>query len=125
MLLGELEDRIKLTAARRSARPGPAGSVASTPTVWRDLNGIDASMLEQVVIDLDATLVTARWRQGRRGGRLKGGFGHHPLGTWWDSTGEALAPATPTPGSGAFRLWVSPREHADVGDVTGLLDLFR
>ena len=87
---------------------GSAGSVASTPTIWRVLASIDTAMLaeirlaravardgawlargeltgaelpgspaagrllEQVVIDLDATLVTAHWRQGRRGGHLQG-----------------------------------------------------
>ena len=87
---------------------GPAGSVASTPTIWRVLAGIDTAMLgeirqaravardrawlgrgeltgaelpgsraagrilEQVVIDLDATLVTAHWRQGRRQRQLQG-----------------------------------------------------
>ena len=87
---------------------GPAGSVASTPTIWRVLASIDAAMLgeirlaraaardrawlargeltgselpgsraaarllDQVVIDLDATLVTAHWRQRRRGGHLQG-----------------------------------------------------
>ena len=105
-----------LTARRRSVQDlagqhglhGPAGSVASTPTIWRVLAGIDEAMLgeirlaralardrawlargeltgielpgsraadrlfEQVVIDLDATLVTVHWRQGRRGGHLQG-----------------------------------------------------
>jgi len=106
---------------------GPAGSVASTPTIWRVLAGIDPAMLaeirlaravardrawlargeltgaelpgsraagrmlEQVVIDLDATLVTAHSdKQGARG-NFKGGFGYHPLGAWLDNTGEALA----------------------------------
>ncbi len=106
---------------------GPAGSVASTPTIWRVLDGVDEQMLsairlaraaardrawlargeltgtelpgsraagrllEQVVIDLDATLVTAHSdKQGARG-NFKGGFGYHPLGAWLDNTGEALA----------------------------------
>ena len=87
---------------------GPAGSVASTPTIWRVLASIDTAMLgeirlaralardrawlargeltgselpgsraagktlDQVVIDLDATLVAAHWRQGGRGGHLQG-----------------------------------------------------
>jgi len=45
----------------------------------------------QVVIDLDATLVTAHSdKQGARG-NFKGGFGYHPLGAWLDNTNEALA----------------------------------
>ncbi len=106
---------------------GPAGSVASTPTIWRVLDGIDTAMLgkirlaravardrawlargeltgaelpgsraagrllEQVVIDLDATLVTAHSDKEGAAGNFKGGFGFHPLGAWLDNTGEALA----------------------------------
>jgi len=106
---------------------GPAGSVASTPTIWRVLDGIDTQMLgairlaraaardrawlargeltgrelpgsraagrllEQVVIDLDATLVTAHSDKEGAKGNFKGGFGYHPLGAWLDNTGEALA----------------------------------
>ncbi len=106
---------------------GPVGSVASTATIWRVLDGIDASMLadirraratardrawlargeltgselpgsraagrsiEQVVIDMDATLVTAHSDKEGAKGNFKGGFGHHPLGAWLDNTGEALS----------------------------------
>jgi len=105
---------------------GPAGSVASTPTIWRVLDGIDEQMLgairlaraaardrgwlargeltgaelpgsraagrllEQVVIDLDATLVTAHSDKEGAKGNFKGGFGYHPLGAWLDNTDEAL-----------------------------------
>ncbi len=167
VLLGELADRIGLTAAlseatdglrqRRSGHDpgrvlvdvavaiadgattisdvqgladqhglhGPAGSVASTPTVWRVLDGVDEAMLagirqaraaardrawlargeltgaelpgsraagktiDQIVIDFDATLVTAH--SDKEGAKGKGGFGYHPLGAWLDNTGEALA----------------------------------
>ena len=106
---------------------GPAGSVASTSTIWRVLAGIDEAMLgsirqaraqardrawlargeltgaelpgsraagktiSEVVIDLDATLVTAHSDKEDARGNFKGGFGHHPLGAWLDNTGEALA----------------------------------
>ncbi len=106
---------------------GPAGSVASTPTIWRVLNSIDdrvlghirlaravardrawlargeltgaelpgsraaGRVLEQVVIDLDATLVTAHSDKEGAKGNFKGGFGYHPLGAWLDNTGEALS----------------------------------
>jgi hypothetical protein len=106
---------------------GPAGSVASTSTIWRVLAGIDEPMLgrirlavaeardrawlargelagaelpgsraagktlAQVVIDLDATLVTAHSDKEGAAGNFKHGFGFHPLGAWLDNTGEALA----------------------------------
>jgi hypothetical protein len=91
----------------------PAGSVASTPTIWRVLAGIDPAMLgairlaravardrawlargeltgtelpgsraagktlEHIVIDLDATLVTAHSDKEGARGNFKGGFGYH------------------------------------------------
>jgi len=106
---------------------GPAGSVASTSTIWRVLAGIDTAMLGRirqaraeardrawtargeltgtelpgsraggktisgVVIDLDATLVTAHSDKEDARGNFKGGFGHHPLGAWLDNSNEALA----------------------------------
>ena len=48
-------------------------------------------VVEHVVIDLDATLVTAHSEKEDARGNFKGGFGHHPLGAWLDNTGEALA----------------------------------
>jgi len=108
---------------------GPAGSIASTPTIWRVLAGIAnapgmlakirlaraeardrawlargeltgaelpgsgaaGKLIRQVVIDLDATLVTAHSDKEGARGNFKGGFGYHPLGAWLDNTNEALA----------------------------------
>lgn len=107
----------------------PAGSVASTSTIWRVLAGVantpgmlaairqaravarDRAWLARgeltgaelpgsraagktvndVVIDLDATLVTAHSDKEGAKGNFKGGFGYHPLGACLDNTGEALA----------------------------------
>ncbi len=56
-------------------------------------------VLGQVVLDLDATLVSAHDKQGAWEGNFKGGFGYHRLGTWLDNSNEALArllrPVTP------------------------------
>ncbi len=49
-------------------------------------------LLEQVVIDLDATLVTALGRE-RREGQLQGRLRLPRLGAWLDNAGEALAGA--------------------------------
>jgi len=48
-------------------------------------------LIGQVVIDLDATLVTAHSDKEGARGNFKGGFGYQPLGAWLDNTGEALA----------------------------------
>jgi len=47
--------------------------------------------ITDVVIDLDATLVTAHSEKEDARGNFKGGFGHHPLGAWLDNSNEALA----------------------------------
>lgn len=44
-----------------------------------------------VVIDLDATLITAHSNKQRAAATFKKGFGFHPLGGWCANTGEALA----------------------------------
>ena len=41
--------------------------------------------ISEVVIDLDATLVTAHLDKEGARGNFKGGFGHHPLGAWLDT----------------------------------------
>ena len=138
---------------------GPAGSVASTPTIWRVLAGIDTQMLgairlaravardrawlargeltgrelpgsraagktiKQVVIDLDATLVTTHSDKEGAKGNFKGGFGYHPLGAWLDNTGEALA-AVLRPGNAGSNTAV---DHLTVLDraLTQLPDRWR
>jgi len=108
---------------------GPAGSVASTSTIWRVLDAVAKTpgllakirlaraqardrawlargeltgtelpgsraagkTINHVVIDLDATLVSAHSDKEGAKGNYKGGFGFHPLGAWLDNTGEALS----------------------------------
>jgi hypothetical protein len=47
--------------------------------------------ITEMVIDLDATLVTAHSDKQDVRGDFKGGFGQQPLGPWLDNTGQALA----------------------------------
>jgi hypothetical protein len=49
----------------------------------RDIDGL--------VIDLDATLITAHSDKEGAAGNYKGGYGYHPLLAFLDNTGEALA----------------------------------
>jgi hypothetical protein len=44
-----------------------------------------------VVIDLDATLITAHSDKQGAAATFKRGFGFHPLGAWCANTGESLA----------------------------------
>ena len=61
----------------------PAG-LPTSPVAGTDLG-------ETVVLDVDATLVTAHSEKEQAAANFKGGFGFHPLGVWCDNTGELLA----------------------------------
>lgn len=88
------------------------GRVASDATAWRLINmlteeRLDAIRLaraaarerawrlgarpERVTVDLDATLVTSHSDKEGAAGTYKGGYGFHPLLSYLDETGEALA----------------------------------
>ena len=60
------------------------GGLPAAPVAGSDLE-------DTVVIDVDATLVTAHSDKERAAADFKGGYGFHPLGAWCDNTGEMLA----------------------------------
>ena len=65
--------------------------------VWAQLPALDTSQVADtdlggvVVLDVDATLVTAHSETGQAAPMFKSGFGYHPLAVWCDSTQEMLA----------------------------------
>ncbi len=61
----------------------PAGLPAS-PTAGTDLSGT-------VVMNVDATLITAHSEKESAAANFKGAFGFHPIAAWCDNTGEMLA----------------------------------
>jgi hypothetical protein len=88
------------------------GAVASETTAHRVLKSIDQGLLdglrrgraearaavwragarpERLVLDIDATLVTAHSEKEEAAGNWKGGFGFHPLLCFLDGTDEGLA----------------------------------
>jgi len=98
----------------RALRDQPAlfGEVASDATAWRALAALDgervaavrraratararvwelAGVPERVILDLDATLVTAHSDKEQAAGNYKHGFGFHPLLCYEAETEEALA----------------------------------
>jgi len=86
---GDMLSRIRLARAEARDRAWTArGELTSA-----ELPGSRAAgkTISEVVIDLDATLVTAHSDKDDAKGNFKGGFGHHPLGAWLDNTNEALA----------------------------------
>jgi hypothetical protein len=68
---------------------------------------------ERVTIDLDATLITAHSEKEKAAGNFKGGFGFHPLHTYCDETGEALA-ALLRPGNAGAN---TAADQIEVGDL--------
>ena len=65
--------------------------------VWGLLNRPPVSTVagtdlgEVIVLDVDATLVSAHSEKEQARATFKGGFGFHPLGVWCDNTTELLA----------------------------------
>jgi hypothetical protein len=112
-------------------QPGLFGDVASGPTIWRAVAGIDAAVLDslrlaraearamvwedatadEVVLDVDAALVEVHSanKEGAASS-YKGGYGFHPMFCFADATGEALAgllrPGNANANSGADQLAV-------------------
>jgi len=108
------------------------GEVASAPTIWRAVGGIDAEVLgalrraraqararvwaaagapEQVVLDVDAALVEVHSEHKESAAsHFKGGYGFHPMFCFADHSGEALAgilrPGNANANSGADQLAV-------------------
>ena len=93
-------------------QPELFGRVASGPTAWRVIESVDAAGLgmlrqararargqawaagatpDEVVLDFDATLVTAHTEKQGAAPTWKRGFGFHPLLCYLDGSGEALA----------------------------------
>jgi hypothetical protein len=93
-------------------QPQLFGRVASAATAWRLVDAIGdrelgrladarrqararawraAGAPEQIVLDIDATLVTSHSEKELAKGNFKGGFGFYPLTCYLEATGEALA----------------------------------
>ena len=112
-------------------QPALFGDVASAPTIWRALHGIDGVVLDalrraraearatawqtteldEVVLDVDAALVEVHSaNKEQASSSYKGGYGFHPMFCFADATGEALAgilrPGNATANSGTDQLAV-------------------
>ncbi len=84
--------------------------------VWAQLPVLPASKVAGtdlgpvVVLDVDATLVTAHSEKEFARPTFKGGFGYHPIGVWCDNTTELLAVALRPGNAGAN----TAADHIDV-----------
>jgi hypothetical protein len=78
---------IRVEKARARARRHVWGLLPALPP--SKVAGADLG--EVVVLDVDATLVTAHSEKEQARATFKGGFGFHPIGVWCDNTTELLA----------------------------------
>ena len=90
----ELADRRTLARAARArarARDRAWAMIESTPAGFPWLEIAGKALPGWLVIDLDATLVTARSDKEGAAPTWKKDYGFHPLGAWLANTGESLA----------------------------------
>jgi hypothetical protein len=84
--------------------------------VWGLLPALPASQAagvelgDVVVLDVDATLVTAHSEKEQARATFKAGFGFHPLGVWCDNTQELLAVTLRPGNAGSVRHEVARDE---------------
>jgi DDE family transposase len=76
---------------RIAADPGALGAIRAARAEARARAWRRGARPRLVVIDLDATLLTAHSDKQGAAGNYKGGFGFHPMLAYLDSSGEALA----------------------------------
>jgi hypothetical protein len=112
-------------------QPDLFGRVASTPTAWRVVDGVSEAeleavrmaraqarerawrrrRLEEIVLDIDATLVTSHSEKERAAPNFKRGFGFHPLLCYFEQ--EALAGMLRPGNAGANTV----ADHLDLLDM--------
>jgi Transposase DDE domain group 1 len=90
LLAGDVDAALAAINTARAAARARAWSMAGT-----DAPDFDSGGVRRVIIDLDATLVTAHSEKEKAAPNFKRGFGFHPLGAWVDhgqgGTGEPVS----------------------------------
>jgi hypothetical protein len=81
----------KVAKARAKARAHVWRLIAATPAGFPWLEIAGKTLKDWLVIDMDATLVTAHSEKQGAAPTFKKGFGFHPLGAWLANTAECLA----------------------------------
>jgi hypothetical protein len=101
-LLGPVASAPTVWRALADVTPAALGRIATARArarrhVWSQLSALPPSRAagtdlgQVVVLDVDATLVTAHSEKELAAPTFKGGFGYHPLAVWCDNTTEMLA----------------------------------
>jgi hypothetical protein len=117
----------------RALRDEPAlfGPVASDATAWRAIAAVDAERLDgvrraravarervwgltgaprRVILDIDATLITAHSDKEGAAGTYKGGYGFNPLVCFESASGEAMSALLRPANAGSNNAW----DHIEV-----------
>jgi hypothetical protein len=81
----------KIARARAAVRAHVWELIAARPTGFPWLRVAGKLLAGWLVIDLDATLITARSDKEGAAATFKMGYGFHPLGAWCANTAESLA----------------------------------
>ena len=81
----------KIAQARAAVRAHVWSLIAATPAGFPWLAIAGKLLAGWLVIDLDATLITARSDKEGAAPTFKKGYGFHPLGAWLANTAESLA----------------------------------
>jgi Transposase DDE domain group 1 len=81
----------KVARARAAVRARVWQLICATPAGFPWLAIAGKLLAGWLVIDLDATLITARSDKERAAPTFKSGYGFHPLGAWLANTAESLA----------------------------------
>ena len=119
------------TCACCATSPSLFGPVASDATAWRAIAAVDAERLDalrraravararvwalagaprRVMLDIDATLVTAHSEKEGAAGTYKGGYGFNPLVCFEADTREAMSALLRPGNAGANNAW----DHVEV-----------
>jgi len=81
----------KIAKARAKIRAHVWELIAATPAGYPWLSIAGKTLAGWLVIDMDATLITAHSDKEGAGPTFKKGYGFHPLGAWLANTAESLA----------------------------------
>ena len=103
-----VQDRIARARARARAHAWDLIARTACGFPWLEVAG--KNLTGWVVIDLDATLITAHSEKENAGPTWKKGYGFHPLGAWCRNTRECLA-MTLRPGNAGSNTFT---DHRDV-----------
>jgi hypothetical protein len=83
--------RDKIAAARAKTRVHVWAQIIARHGTVPAAKVADGDLGKTVVIRLDASLVISHSEKDQAAGTFKGTYGHHPLTSWCDNTGESLA----------------------------------